>query len=415
MDTATAFQANPASARIDFSRDHATPPLKKQLEIVFKLSERCNLNCDYCYFFHAGDETWKQHPPTASIEVFQDLLRFAVDASRQCGIRHVSVIFHGGEPLLIRKTRFAEMCRALRAQEHADLRFDIRLQTNATLIDDEWVALFCEYGVKVGVSLDGPRDINDAHRLDMAGNSSYDATVRGLKALQAAADAGKLRAPGVICVADGKIDGARVYRHFVDELKLKSISLLTPDFTHDTAPDGEAIAGVANFLLSALAEWLRDDDATIRVRLFSEVLQVLLDDDRAQRSLARHQDLRHVVSVSSNGDLGPEDTLRTTHLRFSSMGLNVRTHGLGDVLSSPVWAELTAASQTIPDGCRGCEWWACCKGGRLINRYSSRNGFDNPSLYCGALQELYSAIGASLIRSGVPAMTIFRRLGIARP
>jgi uncharacterized protein len=384
-----------------------------QLEIVFKITERCNLDCDYCYFFHAGDTSWKQHPPTASLDVFRDVVRFAIDASRRYRIRHIGIIFHGGEPLLIKKAVFAQMCSVLRTHEHADLRFDIRLQTNATLIDDEWIALFIEYRVKVGVSLDGPRDINDAHRLDKAGKSSYDATVRGLTALQIAAGTGKLRSPGVICVADGAIDGARVYRHFVDELKLKSISLLTPDFTHDTVPGADAIAGVAQFLVGALLEWLRDDDASIRVRLFSEVLEVLLDDRRAQRALTRHQDLRHIVSVSSNGDLAPEDTLRTVHPRFSFTGLNVRTHGLDDVIASDTWAELTDASQRVPERCKGCEWWACCKGGRWINRYSSKNGFRNPSVYCSALQEIYSTLAASLMRSGVPAMAIFRRLGAA--
>jgi uncharacterized protein len=149
------------------------------------------------------------------------------------------------------------------------------------------------------------------------------------------------------------------------------------------------------------------------VRLFSEVLEVLLDDDCAQRSLRRHQDLRHIVSVSSNGDLAPEDTLRTVHPRFSFTGFNVRTHGLGDLLSSPVWADLTDASQTIPERCAGCEWWTCCKGGRWINRYSSKNGFRNPSVYCNALQEIYGTIGASLMHSGVPIAAILRRLGVA--
>ena len=398
----------------DFHLRLEPPPISRQLEIVFKLTERCNLDCDYCYFFYGGDTSWKQHPPTASLDVFREVVRFAVDASREYGIRHIAIIFHGGEPLLIKKTLFADMCRVLRAHEHTNLRFDIRLQTNATLIDDEWIALFIEHRVKVGVSLDGPRDINDVHRLDKAGKSSYDATVRGLTALQAAAGTGKLRPPGAICVADGAIDGARVYRHFVDELKLKSISLLTPDFTHDTAPSPDAIAGVTKFLVDALLEWLRDDDASIRVRLFSEVLEVLLDDERAQRARRRHQDVRHIISVSSNGDLAPEDTLRTAHPQFSFTGLNVRTHGLGDVLSSPVWAQLTDASQVVPERCTGCEWWVCCKGGRWINRYSSKNGFRNPSVYCNALQEIYSTIGASLMRSGVPAMTIFRRLGAAQ-
>ena len=158
----------------------------QNLNIVFKISERCNLKCDYCYFFFGGDETWKLHPPVVPRQVIEDLGAFTARAARDQQLDAIQLIFHGGEPLLMSKPRFAEMCDTLRRYE-TGFRFNFGLQTNGVLVDDGWIELFERYQVSAGVSLDGPPAVNDLHRLDLKGRSSYDRTVAGLRRMQAAA------------------------------------------------------------------------------------------------------------------------------------------------------------------------------------------------------------------------------------
>ncbi|MBV8808910.1 MAG: radical SAM protein [Acidobacteriaceae bacterium] len=383
--------------------------MRKDLNIVFKISERCNLKCDYCYFFFGGDETWKKHPPLVSREVVQDLGAFVARAARDEQLELIHLIFHGGEPLLMSKPRFTEMCETLRGYENG-FQFSFALQTNGVLVDEGWIDIFERYRVTAGVSLDGPPVVNDLHRLDFKGRSSYDATVAGLRLLQQAATQGRVSAPGLLCVINPFADGAKVYRHFVDDLGVKHMSFLTPDYTWDSIVGEPVIRGVERFLLAALRAWLADKNPKIQVRVFSELLAAMVDQRAMELVQTYRDDYRNIISVSSNGDLGPEDTLRTLDPRFASMGLNVESNDLRDLFESGAWREQADAVTIRPEKCKTCDWWKLCKAGRPVNRYSRAAGFSNHSLYCSGLKDLYAEIGAFLVRNGTPLAELALRL-----
>lgn len=381
----------------------------QNLNIVFKISERCNLKCDYCYFFFGGDNTWKLHPPAVPQQVIEHLGAFAARAACDHGLQAISLIFHGGEPLLMKRQRFTEMCDALRGYEKG-FRFNFGLQTNGVLVDDEWIALFERHNVSVGVSLDGTRAINDLHRLDHRGRSSYDRTVAGLRRMQEAAGQGKMGAPGLLSVINPDADGGEVYRHFAHDLGVRRMSFLTPDYTWDSGVGDSVIRGVERFLVASLRAWLADKDPKIRIRVFSELLSAMIDPHAMELLHAYRDDYRNIISVSSNGDLGPEDTLRILDPRFGSMGLNVARNDLRELVESEAWREQADAATERPNACQGCGWWKICKAGRPINRYSKALGFSNHSLYCSGLKDVYAEIAAFLVRNGAPFSEIASRL-----
>jgi uncharacterized protein len=381
----------------------------ENLNIVFKISERCNLKCDYCYFFFGGDDSWKLHPPLVPGPVIENLGAFAARAARDQGLEAVTLIFHGGEPLLMSRLRFAEMCDTLRAYEDG-FRFHLGLQTNGVLVDAEWINLFERYRVSVGVSLDGTRTANDLHRLDHRGRSSYDRTVAGLRRMQEAATQGRMSEPGLLCVINPAADGGEVYRHFAHDLGVKRMSFLTPDYTWDSGVGEGVIRGVERFLLASLRAWLADKNPKIRIRVFSELLSAMIDPQALELVQTYRDDYRNIISVSSNGDLGPEDTLRILDPRFRSMGLNIAKNSLRELTESDAWREQADAATSKPEGCKGCGWWKICKAGRPINRYSQSRGFGNPSLYCSGLKDMYAEIAAFLVRYGMPLSEISGRL-----
>ncbi len=381
----------------------------KNLNIVFKMSERCNLKCDYCYFFFGGDETWKKHPPLAPRQVVKDLGAFAARAAHDEGLDLIQLVFHGGEPLLMSKPRFAEMCETLRSYENG-FQFNFSVQTNAVLIDEEWIDLFQRHRISAGVSLDGPPAVNDFHRIDLKGRGTYDRTVAGLRLLQNAARAGKVSAPGLLCVVNPFADGAKVYRHFVEDLGITHMSFLTPDYTWDAVLGEPVIRGVERFLLAALRTWLAGKNPRIRIRVFSELLSAMVDPAAMDLVQTYRDDYRNIVSVLSNGDLGPEDTLRTADPRFASLGLNVAKNDLRDLFGSDAWQEQADAAAIKPDKCKDCEWWKICKAGRPINRFSKARGFNNHNLYCSGLKEIYAELGAFLVRNGMPLSDLALRI-----
>jgi len=381
----------------------------ENLNIVFKISERCNLKCDYCYFFFGGDDTWKKHPPFASRKVVEDLGAFSVRAARDHRLEVIDIVFHGGEPLLMSKPRFSEMCDTLRGYENG-FRFSFALQTNGVLVDDGWIDIFERHRITVGVSLDGPPPVNDLHRLDHKGHSSYDATVAGLRELQSAAAEKRIAPPGLLCVISPFSDGAATYRHFVDDLGVNYMSFLTPDYSWDSVVPESVVRGVERFLLAALRAWLGDKNPKIKVRVFSELLAAMVD-PRAMEIIHNYRDdYRNIISVSSNGDLGPEDTLRTLDPRFASMGLNIANHNLSDVFESEAWQQQTDALAIKPHQCEACDWWKICKAGRPVHRYSKTNAFSNHSLYCSGLKDAYTELAAFVVRNGTPLDELALRL-----
>lgn len=380
-----------------------------RLNIVFKISERCNLKCDYCYFFFGGDDSWKLHAPIVGEKVIDDLGAFAARAAIDHGIKAITLIFHGGEPLLMRREKFDRMCQRLRAFEDG-FRFEFGLQTNGVLVREEWVDLFAKHDISIGVSLDGKAAANDLHRLDMRGRSSYDRTVAGIRLLQKAAEAGRIQRPGLLSVINPEASGGETYHHFVHDLGVTEMSFLTPDWTWDSPLDISVVPGVERFLVSALDAWLADKNPKVSIRVFSELLAALADSRAMAEVHTFRDDYRNIISVSSNGDLGPEDTLKVLDARFSDMGLNVATHNLSDLINSDVWREQADASRVRPSACNGCGCWRICKAGRPINRFSSHARFDNPSLYCNGLQEVYARIGAFLVANGYSMESIVERL-----
>jgi uncharacterized protein len=145
----------------------------------------------------------------------------------------VTLVLHGGEPLLVGIPWFSDFLRRVEAT-FVDVRAVVSLQTNATLVTAEWVSLLVESDVRVGVSLDGPPEVHDRHRVSHAGLGTYEQTRHGLDLLVNAAEQHGLRL-GALCVADAGVDGSAVFEHFV-ELGLRRLDFLWPDYNHDAPP-----------------------------------------------------------------------------------------------------------------------------------------------------------------------------------
>jgi uncharacterized protein len=211
------------------------PAWESSLTVVLKIAERCNLACPYCYYFFQENDLYKTSPALISEDTIRDLAAFLRRGVQELEIEHLHIGLHGGEPLLLPKKRFDAMCRILREQLSDVTNVYFGLQTNGTRVDPEWVSLFAEHQVAAGVSLDGPPHVHNAARPDHRGKGSYDATVRGLRLLQEAANSGRNRATGILCVANPNYSGEEVVRHFVEDLGIDNFNILLPREGYDSA------------------------------------------------------------------------------------------------------------------------------------------------------------------------------------
>jgi uncharacterized protein len=383
-------------------------PAAPYLSLILKVTERCNLACPYCYFFFGGDESYKQHPPFMDETTLESVVAFILDARSKHGFRHVRLGIHGGEPLLMKKDRFSAMCRRFREALGDEPTLTLCIQTNGVLVDTGWVDIFSEFQVRVGVSIDGPAHIHDRNRVTKRGAGSYAATEKGWQLMQQAHQTGCMPPPSILCVVSPKEDGGAIFMHFAQVMKAGAVNFLLPDSTHDALPFSPGVVDdCARFLTEVSRAWASGGVGGVRVRVLDEIIGPLLNDELYRRSAQRPSPLNQVC-VSSNGDLCPDDVIRTYAPHFADTGLNIREHRFSDVAAHPAWRAL--ADATLPQQCAQCNWRDICGGGMLQHRFSKRKQFDNVSIYCSALMAVHNRMAAQLIKGGFPVAELEGRL-----
>ena len=140
---------------------------------VLKVASRCNLNCSYCYMYNLGDKTYLKQPKFMSISTIHTFAEKLAHYGKENGLRSFQIVFHGGEPLLLPKEFYKESVRIF-TETLSDAYFDFVIQTNGVGLDEDWYALFNELNIRVGISMDGPKEYHDRYRVFHNGKGSYD-------------------------------------------------------------------------------------------------------------------------------------------------------------------------------------------------------------------------------------------------
>lgn len=137
-----------------------------RLQVVFKIVERCNINCTYCYYFNMGDSSALERPPVVSVDSATQIASWLTDGCRELQVQQVAISFHGGEPMMLNPNKFAAICNSFTERLHPIVGLSFNIQTNGTILTDEWLSALCTHRVHVGVSIDGDRAANDRFRID---------------------------------------------------------------------------------------------------------------------------------------------------------------------------------------------------------------------------------------------------------
>jgi uncharacterized protein len=392
----------------------AEPESIEALQVIYKVAERCNINCTYCYYFNMGEETAFTRPPLASIDVTEALARWIAQGCEELCIPCAKVSFHGGEPTLMGVKRFGDACRRLRDIIEPVATVLLSIQTNGTLLDDEWVAAFMEHGVDVGVSIDGPQAANDRFRLDRHGRSSFGRTEEAIRRLvEAHGSGGPL--PSTVSVVHSGNDYRSVYR-YLRALGVKDMTFLLPDRNAD---DVEFISsGAAKQYGSCLSEifyeWLSEDNTEVHVNFVDQLLVHFRPDIAPGQVFRRPRKANQVVIARSDGTVAIDDTFIPALSWYAGTPVySTDKITLRGFLTNPIFQEIEETSNTLPGGCTECRWRDICRGGDLENRFSTQNGFDNPSVYCDAYKVMFQYVCDELVRNGYPADLVTAKFGKA--
>ncbi|SDR27992.1 FxsB family cyclophane-forming radical SAM/SPASM peptide maturase [Thermostaphylospora chromogena] len=355
-------------------------PLVPFRQFVLKVHSRCDLACDHCYVYEHADQSWRTRPKAMPHEIVVRTARRIADHVQAHALSRVTIVLHGGEPLLAGPERLGRTAAELRAALDPLCELDLRLHTNGVLLDDRFMDVFAEHRVKVGVSLDGDRAANDRHRLFADGRSSFDRVIRAIERLRRRRDL----FAGLLCTIDVRNDPAAVYRTLA-ELDPPQIDFLLPHATWDTPPLRPTPTAYADWLIEVFELWLADG-CRPPVRMFRSII----DGPSGTESLGLQP--ADLVVVETDGAYEQADSLKTAYPGAPATGLDVMRHDLDTVARHTGIVARQRGLDGLCETCRACPVVKTCGGGLYAHRFRSGTGFANPSVYSPDLLKLITYI-----------------------
>ncbi|WP_326648944.1 MULTISPECIES: radical SAM/SPASM protein FxsBH, inactivated beta-hydroxylase extension form [unclassified Streptomyces] len=365
-----------------------TGPLVPFREIVLKVHSRCDLACDHCYIYEHADQSWRTRPKAISDEAISWTALRLAEHAKSHALPSVSVILHGGEPLLAGPARLRHICEELTKALDGVAGLDLRIHTNGLQLSPRYLDLFSEYDVKVGISLDGDRSANDRHRRFADGRTSHPLVLRAVDLLRQ--ERYRHLYLGLLCTIDVANDPMAVY-DALTELEPPGIDFLLPHATWDDPPprpDGSATA-YADWILTVFDRWDQQGRG-VPVRLFASVLSTLDGGPSLTESLGLAP--TDLVVVETDGTLEQVDSLKSAYEGAAATGFDVYAHPFDEVAAHPGVRARQQGLAGVSETCRRCPVVRSCGGGLYTHRYSSRNDFDNTSVYCTDLEALIRGI-----------------------
>lgn len=355
--------------------DNIANPFAKPLYVMLKpAGAHCNLACKYCYYLEKNKlyPTAQRH--LMSDEILEQFTREYIEAQT---MSQVLFTWHGGEPLL-RSIDFYRKALSLQQKYAGGRRIDNVIQTNGTLLTDEWCEFFAQNHWLVGISIDGPQPYHDHYRLTAAGKPSWQKVMQGIKLL---------KKHGVEWNAMAVVNAYNVnhplefYRFFKENgcQFLQFTPIVERQTRHE---DGRTLASLADkneiplseasvapeqwgyFLCAIFDEWVRKDVGKIFVEIFDCTLANWMG--VSPGICAYSKECGHAGVMEHNGDVYSCD-----HFVFPEYKLgNIRDHSLIDMLYGEQQQEFSRLKHSsLPRQCKECDMEFACHGECPKNRF----------------------------------------------
>jgi uncharacterized protein len=363
---------------------------------LLKVASRCNLNCDYCYVYHHGDQSWLTQPKLISDRTVHRFGQRLDEYVAVEGLERFSVIFHGGEPLLYSADGLAWIAAAVRDLVRPSCELDFSLQTNGVLLTADALSILQRAGISVSLSLDGPRHVHDRHRLNHGGESTFDATMAALQRLSSAASGAFA---GVIAVIDPSVAPRELFEFFVP-LRLPRLDFLLPDATHCSHPVGrsEDPGLYRRWLQEAFELWFREYP-NLPIRWFDAVLGSRLGVPSPTDVMGFGN--VSLIVVDTDGSYTDHDVFKITGHGAGRLGTSVFDATFADIAGCATLREHghRLTFEGLASECKTCPIVEACAGGCVMHRAHPERGLDAPTVYCGEIFGLVSTATRLLRRS----------------
>lgn len=352
-----------------------------------------------------ADQSWRAKPPSMSPLIVEATARRIAEHAERHALRHVRVVMHGGEPLLLGARRLMDVATSLHtALDGLEIELQLAVQTNGALMVRDVLDVLLRYDVKVGISVDGDREAHDRHRRLPSGGGTYDMVAVAIDRLRSPRFASLFA--GLICTVDITNDPVATYEALL-AFSPPTVDFLLPHGNWVARPphrDESITTPYADWLLAIFERWYTAPRRETSVRLFEDVMNLSLGGPSRSESVG----LTPVsfVVVDTDGSIEQADTLKSSYPGAPATALNVLRDPFDAALDHPAVAARQIGLRALCDDCLRCSQRDVCGGGNYVHRYRAGSGFKHASVYCPDLFELTGHIGRR-VRQDVQAL--FRR------
>ena len=334
----------------------------REFQVMTKpLGAICNLDCHYCYYLKKEFLYPKGDDFRMSDETLE---RYIVQQIEAAPGPIVNFAWHGGEPTALGLDYFKNIIALQKKHRPEGKKITNGIQTNGTLLNEDWCRFFAAEKFSVGLSIDGPREQHDAYRLDKGQKSTHKQVVRAFRMLSehdVHID--------VLCVVHDKNvrHPAQVYRYFkdlgVEFLQFLPLVEREKGGVSRRTVDADAFG---KFLIAVFDEWVRNDIGKVAIQMFDEAARPLAG---MEHSLCIFRETcGDVPVVEHNGDFFSCDHFVDAEYRVG----NIADTHLGALVESPAQRAFGEAKRdSLPRYCRECEVRAMCNGGCPKDRFIS--------------------------------------------
>lgn len=349
---------------------------------VVKPTHLCNLSCTYCYNDDVRDPVMR---PETLHRTISQTFRYVRESASD---RSISFIWHGGEPTLP-GVKFYRQVADLQAEHAGALPYNNSLQTNGTLLDDEWLEFLTSHRYSVSISIDGPPQLHDRFRIDRRGRGTF---ARVQAAIGRVQDAG---IPLGVCVVVSRanVDQLDAIYDFLAEQRLRFtiIPLNRSGAARENYDDvGLAPEEYAPAWIRMFDRWFDADRDYVYCSDFVFKTRAILA-GRPADCVALQQCADTNISVDPVGDVYPCASL--SGIAATRYG-NLLTHDLAGIMDSPA-ARAYRNRRTDPQ-CARCRWQHVCHGGCQARAYKFYGDHHQRDYYCPSLFRIYEHVAKRL-------------------
>lgn len=344
--------------------------------LIKPISSDCNLKCEYCFYNDVSNNRKIKNYGIMSETTLENIVKKIFNEVR----RVVNFTFQGGEPLLVGLYFFNKFHKFIKKYNKNNVLINFYIQTNATLIDENWIKFFKKYNYLVGVSLDGNKDIHNRFRIDRKGKGSFTLVLKNIKLLRK----NNIEFNILCVVSKPVVKNARIIYRFFRNNRFKFYQFIPCiDSLNDLTKKSYTIDSeeYGRFLNDIFELWYNDitSNKKISIRYFDNIIKIILNEQIECCDMTGHCNINMVIE--SDGSIYPCDFYVLDNYKIG----DINKMSYSEIISSNVARDFINDSLNIDNKCIQCKFVKLCRGG--CKRYKNA---DLQNKFCESYLEFFN-------------------------